>query len=1000
MIRRLLRPSSPRTAAWLTPLGAAALAAAAFGSASASPASPAATATPAAPPAATAAGVVALKAGSAHLVEDGAVLEGGVTLLVRDGKIAAIGTDVAVPAGAKVVDYGPEATLIPGLVSANSRLGTNGLPPRTASPGTRAIDAFDPYGGAFIDDLAEGITSTYLPPARSRLIGGQGALVKVAGDEPGQRVLSDSACLQGSISKDARNTPGFWEPPVPATVDVGMGYAKPQLPRTTMGAIVALEELLAAAASGDLDTEYGPHAPGELRAMLDANTPWRMRAETVPEIRALLAFARDKGLPLILDGVHEGADIAQEIANAGVGAIVEVDFYPDRMPLPDLGKGPDAVWPRYDAAAALRKAGVPIAICGMGAYYSSLRFDAALASRGGLSAEEALRAITLGPAELLGVADRIGSLTVGKDADVAVMNGSPLSATSAVLATWVDGELGWEAPSGSATVIEVSELHVGDGSVLRPGQALIQDGRLVEVGARVSHPAGAKVVRGFAAMPGMIDALGHLGLEGSTKAPAADYKLSRIVEPGDETDRRVALAGVTTVFLGPRGKNKSGTPLMAYHPAAADFDDLVVRETVAVGYSWEDRNRIESGKDVREVLEKAVEYDREWREYEEAMKTWTPPKEPVEPPKLEADDEADEDEDDEDAKEDEEDEKSDKDSKKKKRKKKGDDEDEPVEVPGIWLGEVTVPPMEDAVRLRLRLESDADSGMANAVLGYLRCGALSDELIDVHGSIDGKALSLSGRGTKGRVTLDGEIRGDELTGTVKLGGTEIELKVERETKELKYARRPETVGGESDASEEEDDDKSKKKVKGAPKKPKTDDKLELMRAAMRGELAVMVEVSREDEILDCVSAFEEAGIRPVLVGAEDAWKVAGEIRGRVSGVLLSPRVQRFEARGGFNSRANRFAELASAGIPVAFHSGAEEGAAQLPLVAAWAISRGLSPSRALQALTSAPAEMVRVHDEIGRLSAGLVADVLLLDGPPLEPATRVLRAWVGGEEVR
>ncbi len=940
--------------------------------------------------------VVALRAGSAHLVEGGEVLEGGVTLIVREGRIAAVGTDVAVPAGARVVDYGPDATLMPGIVAATTYHGSGGLPERTASPGTRAIDAFDPYDRGWADELAEGVTTAYLLPARDRLIAGQGAVVKLAGDDPAARVLEESACLHGSIARDARSTPGFWEPPVPATVDVGMGYAEPQLPKTTMGAIVALRELLAAAAAGDTGTEYGPNAPLELRALLDAKTPWRMRAETVPEIRALLAFARESGVPLVLEGVQAGADVAQEIANAGVGAIVEVDFHPDRSPLRDLGKGPDAVWPRYDAAAALRAAGVPIAIAGPpDAYWASPRFHAALASRGGLDPAEALRAITLGPAELLGVADRVGSLTVGKDADVVVVHGSPLSATTGVAATWVAGELAWQAPSDDAvTVIEVDELHVGDGTVLRPGQALIRDGRILEVGARVSRPGGARVVRGVAAMPGMIDAYGHLGLEGSKKAPSADFQLTRIVEPGDETDRRVARAGVTTVFLGPRGSNKSGVPVMAYRPAAGDPDDLVVRPRVAVGYEWENRNRLESGKDVREVIAKAKEYDASWREYEEAMASWKPPVEPLEPPKL--DDDADEDEksaDDEEAEE--EDEEDDKDSRKKKRKKKGDDE-EPVEVPGIWLGQVTVPPMEDASRLRLRLEADSASGAANAVIGYLRCDPLSDVLVDLRGSIDGKALALAGLGSKGRVRVAGEISGDDFAGTVALGDTELEVELKRETRELKYARRPERKR----AEEGEGDEAEKKKFKDAPKKPKTDDKLELWRAAMRGELAILVTVNRRDEILACVEAFEEVGVRPVLVGASDAWRIADELRGRVSGVLLSPVVRRAEPRGGLNSRTNRYAELDSAGIPVAFHSAAEEGAAQLPLLASWAVAQGMSPTGALRALTSGPAEMMRVDDEIGRLAEGLAADVLVLDGPPLEPATRVLRAWVGGEEVR
>ena len=93
------------------------------------------------------------------------------------------------------------------------------------------------------------------------------------------------------------------------------------------------------------------------------------------------------------------------------------------------------------------------------------------------------------------------------------MSGAPLSATSSVLATWVGGDLAWNAGSsagasgsGVSMVISIDELHVGDGQVLAPAEVLVVDGRIAEVGRTVSHPSGCTVVRGVAVMPGMIDA--------------------------------------------------------------------------------------------------------------------------------------------------------------------------------------------------------------------------------------------------------------------------------------------------------------------------------------------------------------------------------------------------------------------------------------------------------------------------------------------------------------
>ena len=108
---------------------------------------------------------------------------------------------------------------------------------------------------------------------------------------------------------------------------------------------------------------------------------------------------------------------------------------------------------------------------------------------------------------------------------------------------------------------------------------------------------------------------------------------------------------------------------------------------------------------------------------------------------------------------------------------------------------------------------------------------------------------------------------------------------------------------------------------------------------------------------------------------------------------------RTEPDKGLASLRNRYVELTAAGIRVAFHSGSEEGAAELPLLASYAVANGLGPGAALRALTSDAAAMMGIADRVGRLEAGLDADVLLLDGPPLEPSTSTLRTWVNGKEV-
>jgi imidazolonepropionase-like amidohydrolase len=956
-------------------------------------------------PATGPAGAVAVKAGRIHVVEGGRVIENG-TILIRDGRIVAVGADLALPPGVRVVDYGPEAVVVPGLVAADSSYGGPRPSQRTADPFLRGADNFDGYD-TFTFALQEGITSAYLAPARGRLVAGVGAVVKLAGapDDPA-RILREESVIHGSIGQDARNAPGYWEPPVPATSDIGLGVVQRDLPRSLMGAVVAMQELFALAqgTAGAPDPElYGPGTGEELRRLMSSGVPWRVGADTEAEIRALLSLFNQNGQKLVLDGADESGPLAAEIARAGVSVIVSPPFAPNQGGR-DLGKEADARWPRYDAPAQLAKAGVRFAIAPpRSGSATDLRFSARLLARGGLDPEAALRAVTLAPAEILGVAERVGSIAPGKDADLAVFGGHPMEGAG-VIATWVGGEVAFDVedlaaaggeersrlapPAQISTVIRVDELHLGDGTVLTPGEVLLQGERIAAVGRSVSRPAGARVVHGAAAMPGMIDALGHLGLEGSRRMPPTRFDLTRIVEPGDAVDRRVALSGVTTVALSPRGSSRTGAPLMAYKPAGEDVERMVVDPLCALRFNWTERNRRESGRALRDRLTKAVEYARKWREYETQLAQWKPP--PPEPPADAAEKPKSEDKQEGEAEKKEgEGEKKDAEAEKKPKKKKGEEEP-PKPLTGAWEGRVTVPPFQEA-RIRLYvLEQDGD------VRGSLRCSALSDDLIQVSGRRDGHKVELGGLGTRGEVKFAGEGKpgGDakeqKLKGTLEIGPTKVEVELDQKSTEYVVVR---------PAERRKPPVEKKEEPKGKPKSPGIDAELEPLRRAMSGQAALIVEVDRKDEILACVEACQQAGIAPVLYGADEAWMVATEIQGRVAGILPRHDVVRATPESGAVVR-NRYAELAGAGIPIAFHSAAEEGAAELGLLAAYASARGYSAEAALRALTGDAARMLAIDDRVGRLQPGLDADVLLLDASPLSPAARVVRVWVSGREVR
>ena len=244
-------------------------------------------------------------------------------------------------------------------------------------------------------------------------------------------------------------------------------------------------------------------------------------------MRAILDASKRFGF-LVVDGASRAAP-GRDLAAAGVAVIAR-----PTTRARSTGKSETSDWPTYGSIARLAGEGVHVAIASPGSARPSSA-PAALAMRGGLSEEAALAGITQNAADVLGVGDRVGSLAPGKDADMVVMSGSPMSTGSSVMATFVNGHLAWSpalakpaAPKGGvrrpknstepagAVVISVDELHVGDGHVLTPGEVLLVDGKVASVGRRVRAPPGPRRPRsrGHA---GMIDAYGHLGTEGGNR---------------------------------------------------------------------------------------------------------------------------------------------------------------------------------------------------------------------------------------------------------------------------------------------------------------------------------------------------------------------------------------------------------------------------------------------------------------------------------------------------
>ncbi len=917
-------------------------------------------------------GSFAIRAKRIHTVDPKlGTIEGG-TLLVVDGKIAAVGTSVDIPAGIPVHDE-PDAVIIPGLVAASS--GVAGPMSRSRRQPTvdarpLAIDAFDPYRD-YKEILVEGITTTYLDPGTSRLVAGQGAVVKLHGGT----VLSPSSHLDVHVGAAGQRPPAKQDIPVPSSGDVPIEPAERQRPSVRISQFVELAKQFESArayakarASNDRPA-YDP-VLDSLAAALSQPLPARVDARRAADI---LQFLRHRDLfpgGAVLTGATEAHRVADSIAAAGVPVVVEIPFRFD-APGPDRGIRPDLIEETLRTAAALEAVGVRVALVPSAASRSGdLRMAAMAAVRGGMSETSALAAVTLEAARILGVDDRVGSLAPGKDADFLLLGGEPLRTTSHVRKVYVNGHEALATPDhhAGALVVRAGTILTGE-SVIHSGAVLVEDGKIVSVGRTVPTPRGARVVDAgpdAVVTPGFIDSHGHLGLEADRSPAASKTSLSQILAYEGENFREVAAAGVTTVMLAPYAASASGSQILAMKTAGKSRDELVVSDPAAFLFSMRGKDPLTTVDSLRAAMKKGQAYVAKWKKYEDDLAKWKveqekKKKEAANKKKTEAP----------------------KEEKKEEKKEENDEgaEPEPKKVDplsGTWkftLSGGPIPqPTEGTMKIKLEGSNVTGSivspiGGDSALTGTFSNNQLEAE-VDVETPFGPPMLT---------ATLDRE---DHLAGSFAIGdvfsldfdGT----RTEKEVPEIKITR------------------KKKKSNDGRPQPPPVDPSLEPIRMLLAGEIAAVVDAQTAGQIDAALQVFRnEFKVPLVLLGAEESSRLAKEIAKAEAGVVV-PR--------GILGREDKKTvvpadRLSRHGIRVGFQSGAEDAARTLPLQAAYAVYHGLDADTALRALTVDAAKMYRIDDRVGSLAAGRDGDLLIFSGPPFEASSRLLHSFVAGKEV-
>ncbi len=636
----------------------------------------------------------------------GRVIERG-TIVMKDGLITAVGPSLTIPPGAWVID-GAGLTVYAGLVDA---LSTVGLPPtlrlpedqRPASPfgggqaaggeaGQQTAYSWGPeYRPATFtwlnaaDTLSAGddrvtrwrdagFTSAVVVPERG-FFPGQAAFVNLAGERRNDMVVRT---------------------PVALRVNLEGGPSHRGYPNSLMGSIAYVKQLFFDASHYDQAWTTYQAAPAGLarpeydrslepvRDALKGKRPVLFPANLAKEVDRALAMAQETGATPVMYGLQEGYRIARALAPKNVLLLVNADW-----PAPDRDGDPEADVPlatlRFrDRApttpAELEKAGVRFA------FYSgritdpkNILANVRKSVQLGLSKDGALRALTVAPAEIFGVADRVGTLDAGKIANVLVTEGDLFDASSKVKFVFVDGQKYEPAPpaqvadsgqggrggrggtadtAGTAataqasppipmtpdrgpvrtsrvTLIRNATIMTVTNGTIQNGSILIRDGKIAAVGANLTAPADALVIdaSGKYVIPGIIDAHSHIASDATNEGSvnvSAMVGIRDVLDPDDIGIYRAAAGGVTSANILHGSANPiGGKNAVIKMRWGADANGLLFEGAPpGIKFALGENPKRDREPDrypatrmgvmdvVRQAFVEAREYQRTWREYE------------------------------------------------------------------------------------------------------------------------------------------------------------------------------------------------------------------------------------------------------------------------------------------------------------------------------------------------------------------------------------------------
>ena len=361
------------------------------------------------------------------------------SLLIENGKIKEMGENLIAPAGAQVIDAAGRLVL-PGFIDAHCHVGiaeeiyreegedSNEMT-EPVTPEMRALDGINPEDEGFRDARLGGITTVFTGPGSGNVIGGTSLVMKTAGKVIDKMLLREPAGLKIAFGENPKTVYG----------------EQKKMPMTRMGIAALLRQALADAQTyqeklkeGKDDAEKKPERDLGMEAMirvLEGEIPLRAHAHRADDIMTALRIAREFKVDIVIEHCTEGHKIAEELAEYGCPAVVGPSLS-NRAKVELKDKS-------FKTPGVLAKAGVKVAIMTDHPVIplEQLPLCAALAVKEGLDPEEGLKAITINAAEILGVSDRVGSLEIGKDADLVIWSEHPFQMMARPEVVLIDGKM-------------------------------------------------------------------------------------------------------------------------------------------------------------------------------------------------------------------------------------------------------------------------------------------------------------------------------------------------------------------------------------------------------------------------------------------------------------------------------------------------------------------------------------------------------------------------------